>query len=234
MDRSARNLIAGLLLLAPLGASAAGAAGAVPDGADPFEAALAQARERRVPVLVDYTAPWCYSCYYMARNVLTGAEWRWVEHAGWVVFEDIFLIRSCVQGVEEMKGIGDRQAQLDKMLGGGQACLALFAAADALKIGFVSGVPTYVYVQRIRPSILAGWKILRPSTPGEPPDVILRQAPAAQSVFRGAVRPGGIAACDVLQVWVDLASHPSRGREQADLIRKRVLQRVIEGGDPEK
>ena len=49
---------------------------APPAGADPFEAALERARERRVPVLVDYTAPWCYSCYYMAKNVLTGAEWE--------------------------------------------------------------------------------------------------------------------------------------------------------------
>lgn len=44
--------------------------------ADPVEAALASARERKVPVLIDYTAPWCYSCYYMARNVLTGPEWE--------------------------------------------------------------------------------------------------------------------------------------------------------------
>ena len=44
------------------------------------------------------------------------------------------------------------------------------------------------------------------------------------------VRPGGLAASDVLQVWVDVSAHPSRGREQADLIRKRVLRRVIEGG----
>jgi hypothetical protein len=44
------------------------------------------------------------------------------------------------------------------------------------------------------------------------------------------VRPEGMAACDVLQVWADVASHPSRGREQADLIRKRVLHRLIEGG----
>jgi hypothetical protein len=40
------------------------------------------------------------------------------------------------------------------------------------------------------------------------------------------------AACDLLQVGVDVASHPSRGREQADVIRKRVLNRVIEGEDP--
>jgi hypothetical protein len=124
---------------------------------------------------------------------------------------------------------GDRQAQLGRMLGSGRACLALFAAADALKVGFVSGVPPYVYVQRIQPANLAAWKNLRACAPGEPPDLIVRQAPAPQSVFRGLVRPDGMAACDVLQVWVDVASHPSRGREQADLIRKRVLHRVIEG-----
>ncbi|MGI8897731.1 MAG: hypothetical protein ACR2IB_04995 [Pyrinomonadaceae bacterium] len=38
-----------------------------------------------------------------------------------------------------------------------------------------------------------------------------------------------MAASDVLQIRADVASHPSRGREQADLIRKRVLARVIEG-----
>jgi len=125
---------------------------------------------------------------------------------------------------------GDGQAQLRRMLGSGRACLALFAAADALRLGFVEGVPPYVYVQRIRPANLTAWKNLRACAPGESPDLIVRQAPAPQSVFRGMVRPGDMAACDVLQVWVDVAAHPSRGREQADLIRQRVLQRVIEGG----
>jgi hypothetical protein len=125
---------------------------------------------------------------------------------------------------------GDPQAQLRRTLASDRSCLALFAAADALRLGFVSGVPPYVYVQRIRPANLAAWKNLRACSPGEPPDLIIRQAPVPQSVFRGVVRPEGLAACDVLQVWVDVASHPSRGREQADLIRKRVLQRVIEGG----
>ena len=125
---------------------------------------------------------------------------------------------------------GDRQAQLHRMLGSGRACLALFAAADALRLGFVSGVPLYVYVHRIQPANLAASKNLRACAAGEPPEVIVRQAPAPQSVFRGIVRPEGMAACDVLQVWVDVALHPSRGREQADMIRKRVLRRVIEGG----
>lgn len=125
---------------------------------------------------------------------------------------------------------GDPQAQLRRMLASGRACLALFAAADALRLGFVSGVPPYVYVQRIQPANLAAWKHLRAISSSESPDVIIRQAPAPQSVFRGLVRPEGTVACDVLQVWVDVASHPSRGREQADLIRKRVLHRLIEGG----
>jgi len=123
---------------------------------------------------------------------------------------------------------GDPRAQLRKMLSSGRACLALFAAAEALKLGFVEGVPPYVYVERIQPSSVSAWKNLRQCEHGEPPDLFLRQAPAPQSVFRGLVRPEGMAASDVLQVWVDVASHPSRGREQADLIRKRVLDRIIE------
>jgi len=125
---------------------------------------------------------------------------------------------------------GDLQVQLRRMLGRGRACLALFAAADALGNGFVHGVPPYVYVQRMQPADLAAWKNLRACAPGESPNVIVRHAPAPQSVFRGMVRPDGMASCDVLQVWLDVAAHPSRGREQADLLRKRVLQRVIEGG----
>jgi hypothetical protein len=125
---------------------------------------------------------------------------------------------------------GDPHVQLRKVLGSGRACLALFAAADALQIGFVQGVPPYVYVERVHPSSLAAWKNLRPCEPGESPDVLLRQAPAPQSVFRGMVRAGDAAVSDVLQVWLDVASHPSRGREQADLIRQRVLESIIKKG----
>jgi hypothetical protein len=124
---------------------------------------------------------------------------------------------------------GDTRSQLRKMLDSGRACLALFAAAEALKLGFVEGVPPYVYVERIQPSNLATWKNLRLCEPGERPDLVLRQAPSPQSVFRGLVRPNGMAASDVLQVWLDVSSHPSRGREQAELIRKRVLNKIIEG-----
>lgn len=38
--------------------------------------ALAEARLKQQPVLLDFHAPWCYSCYFMAKNVLTGPEWQ--------------------------------------------------------------------------------------------------------------------------------------------------------------
>jgi two-component system sensor histidine kinase/response regulator len=39
---------------------------------------------------------------------------RWLEHAGWVIFEDIFLIFACLRGVEEAHGIAMRQALLEE------------------------------------------------------------------------------------------------------------------------
>lgn len=123
---------------------------------------------------------------------------------------------------------GDARKQLRELLGEGRACLALFAAADALGLGFVEGPPPHVYVPRVRGAVLAAHD-LRPSAPGEAPHLILREAQAPQSVFRGVVRPGGIAVSDVLQVWIDVAGHPARGREQAELVRRSALQGVIAG-----
>jgi two-component system, sensor histidine kinase and response regulator len=46
-------------------------------------------------------------------GILTSSPWRWVEHAGWVVFEDIVLAKSCLRGVHEMWEIATRQASLE-------------------------------------------------------------------------------------------------------------------------
>jgi signal transduction histidine kinase/CheY-like chemotaxis protein/HPt (histidine-containing phosphotransfer) domain-containing protein len=40
-------------------------------------------------------------------------SWRWLEHGGYVVFEDIFLISSCLFGVEERRIMSLRQAELE-------------------------------------------------------------------------------------------------------------------------
>ncbi|MFO0945954.1 MAG: PAS domain S-box protein [Planctomycetota bacterium] len=47
-------------------------------------------------------------------GVLVANQWRWLEHTGWVVFEDLFLVIACMQSVREMKTIAERQAQLER------------------------------------------------------------------------------------------------------------------------
>ncbi len=52
---------------------------------------------------------WPQSVY----GVAGGAEWRWLEHAGWVGFEVGFLALACVQGRREMHAIALRQAKIE-------------------------------------------------------------------------------------------------------------------------
>ncbi|HYV37201.1 MAG TPA: ATP-binding protein, partial [Gemmataceae bacterium] len=40
-------------------------------------------------------------------------EWRWLEHAGWVLLEDAFLIRACQRSIKEMLAIAERQTTLE-------------------------------------------------------------------------------------------------------------------------
>jgi signal transduction histidine kinase len=46
-------------------------------------------------------------------GILVANPWRWMEHAGWVVFEDIFLLISCAQSVHEMRDIARQRAELE-------------------------------------------------------------------------------------------------------------------------
>jgi thiol-disulfide isomerase/thioredoxin len=59
-------------MLAMIGAAHA----AGPDAAQTVDAALAAAQREQRPVLLDFQAQWCYSCYYMATHVLTGPTWE--------------------------------------------------------------------------------------------------------------------------------------------------------------
>ncbi len=46
-------------------------------------------------------------------GVLSGSNWRWIEHAVWVLFEDFFLIRSILKAHDEMREIAETQASLE-------------------------------------------------------------------------------------------------------------------------
>jgi two-component system, sensor histidine kinase and response regulator len=52
---------------------------------------------------------WPYSVY----GVLSASPWRSIEHAGWVIFEDIFLVISCLRSIREMRFIANRTAALE-------------------------------------------------------------------------------------------------------------------------
>lgn len=52
---------------------------------------------------------WPYSVY----GVLAASPWRSIEHAGWVAFEDVFLIISCHRSLHEMRSIAHRTAALE-------------------------------------------------------------------------------------------------------------------------
>lgn len=127
---------------------------------------------------------------------------------------------------------GAVQQQLHRLLASHQeaACLGLFAAADALQLGHVSGVPPYVYVAKLPRPGDKKWNGLI-AFPNEVPDLILRQAPSPSSIFRGAVHRDDVTVADVIQTWLDVSNHPSRGEEQADVIYQNVLRSLI-GSDP--
>lgn len=127
-----------------------------------------------------------------------------------------FLLR--MPAAQQMRGLLGRHAE--------DACLGLFAAADALDIGHVSGVPPYVHVPKLPTVGAADWPGLM-AHPTDRPDLILRQAAFPQSTFRGAVHRDGILVTDIFQVWLDVMNHPARGAEQAGLIYQKYLLPLV-------
>src|SRR5262249_2727348 len=53
---------------------------------------------------------WPQSVY----GVLVTSQWRWLEHAAWVIFEDVFLIVSCRRGCARMRETAERTAALEQ------------------------------------------------------------------------------------------------------------------------
>ena len=54
---------------------------------------------------------WPQSVY----GVLTASEWRWLEHAGWVAFEDTFLFIAIRHSIGEMWDIAERTAEIESL-----------------------------------------------------------------------------------------------------------------------
>ncbi len=44
----------------------------------------------------------------------TGSPWRWIEHAGWVVFEDVVLLLAMSRGLREARGVAKGRADAEQ------------------------------------------------------------------------------------------------------------------------
>jgi len=108
-----------------------------------------------------------------------------------------------------------------------RACLSLFAAAESLGFGFVHGIPPYFYLESLDREVLSRMG-LSPEGAEQRPDVYVRIPAFRESVFRAAVVRDGVPVADILQVWLDVSSHPARGEAQAEEIRHRVLAPIFE------
>ena len=108
-----------------------------------------------------------------------------------------------------------------------RACLGLFAAAESLGFGFVHGVPPYFYLESLDRDVLSRMG-LSPEGAEQRPDVYVRIPAFRESVFRAVVVRDGVPVADILQVWLDVSSHPARGEAQAEEIRHRVLAPIFE------
>jgi len=111
-----------------------------------------------------------------------------------------------------------------------RACLGLFAAAEQLGVGFVHGVEPRVYVERMNQELLSFLGLSARGADSRA-DVFVRIPANRESVFRGLLLKDGVPSSDIVQVWLDVSGHPSRGKEQADLIYRKILAPAFEDNE---
>jgi hypothetical protein len=115
--------------------------------------------------------------------------------------------------------------QIVKLLKKEHGTLGMFAAASALGVGHVHGVPPTVWVPNLM--VAEQWRQVRRAREGESPDLILQQPSFPQSLQRGTVLRDGIPVTDIIQTWLDVSAHPARGAEQAAELEHGILANVI-------
>jgi hypothetical protein len=149
---------------------------------------------------------------------------RWVLHKG------KNALANAVRSYESAGSLHSREAEKSERYLSSprpRLCLALFEAAEALGIGVVHGVKPYLYLERLSADVMRDLG-LSGNGGEEQEDIYVRIPGNHESIFRGAVRNDGVPVSDILQIWLDVAQHPSRGREQADVIWRKILAPAFE------
>lgn len=85
----------------------------------------------------------------------------------------------------------------------------------------------YLYLERLSADVI-GDLGLSGNGGEDQADIYIRIPGYHESVFRGAVRNDDVPVSDILQIWLDVAQHPSRGREQAGVIWRKILAPAFE------
>ncbi|AIE83456.1 two-component system sensor histidine kinase NtrB [Fimbriimonas ginsengisoli] len=70
-----------------------------------------------VPAVLVVLADHALRGYFIPMSVYgipTGAEWRFLEHAGWILFCAVFIGAACVQSRKEMYAVAERQALVEE------------------------------------------------------------------------------------------------------------------------
>jgi hypothetical protein len=97
--------------------------------------------------------------------------------------------------------------------------------------GLCAAAKPYLYLDRLHGAALKDLGISG-NAGKEKTDLYVRIPGNRESAFRGVVRKNGVPVSDILQVWPDVSRHPSRGKEKADLIWRRVLSPALESREP--
>lgn len=168
---------------------------------------------------------WVAASYRNAREVAV----RWMIRGGKDQLQS--AVRSYLSRLEDQKPRKGKQRSVRLAGPAPRVCIGLLAAADALGFGFVRGAAPHIYLERFDAVALEHLG-LSARQPQGPPDAYIRIPENREAVFRSAVRLNGVPVSDILQVWLDVSNHPTRGKEQAHEIWKRVLAPALLKGRP--
>jgi hypothetical protein len=136
---------------------------------------------------------------------------RWVLHRGKKE------VRSALRSYQSDQSMSSPNLADQFSLPRPRLCLGLVEATKALGIRFVHGVKPYLCLERLNADVLKELGLSGDAEEKEA-DLFVRIPGNRESVFREVVRKDGVLVSDFLQVWLDVVQHPSRGKEQVDLI----------------
>jgi len=191
------------------------------DAPKTVDAALAAAGREQRPLLLDFQAQWCYSCYFMATHVLTGPAWQAAERrmgvlevdadspdgASWMKKLAVKALPSYVvlksDGSELGRIVAEQSSEkfypaLDRILAGGDVLDALKAKAEK---GSVEATAEVLASYQARDEFDAGlaWYAklpaqLRANADANPRVALWRDRLTLGKTLRGEDRPACIAA----------------------------------------